>query len=387
MGQSCPGRAVLPADGRGQGGGERRLPGAGQGGAGAGQKGAEGHSGDLFCAGGGAAGGSAADGPGHAGSAAPDGTVHPALSGGEGPAQRDGLFRPGALCHRPADRRPGTAHGAGKAGLLPLPGGDGGRIPGQQPGAELHFPGPVRGGATAVRRGRCEAEHLPVPAGGPHHFPGEIPVLPPGGGGGGGPAAKGAAEPEFPLPAGGAGRHQLCVPGHYVPGNGGDGLRRRRAAVFRRGGGVPAPAGHGAGAALDQRGEYGGGNLRPHGGGGPVCGPAHPTAAGPGLPGAGRGRTAPACGAGGYRHSHAVPPGASGGLYGGPAAGEHSLHQRGERGVFQHPGGGGDGVIFADHRQSAAGCAADRRAAVAAVWLFPGPAGPDPGAAAGGRLL
>ena len=43
----------------------------------------------------------------------------------------------------------------------------------------------VRGGATAVRRGRCEAEHLPVPAGGPHHFPGEIPVLPPGGGGGG----------------------------------------------------------------------------------------------------------------------------------------------------------------------------------------------------------
>lgn len=149
----------------------------------------------------------------------------------------------------------------------------------------------------------------------------------------------------------------------------------------------PPRPGHGAGAAPDQRGEYGGGNLRPHGGGGPVCGPAHPPIAGPGLPGAGRGRTAPACGAGGYRHSHAVPPGASGGLYGGPAAGEHSLHQRGERGVFQHPGGGGDGVVFADHRQSAAGCAADRRAAVAAVRLFPGPAGPDPGAAAGGRLL
>lgn len=244
------------------------------------QKGVEGHPGHLLRAGGGAAGGPAPDGPGHAGPAEPDGPVHPALPGGEGPAERDGLFRPGALRHRPADRRPGPAHGPGPAGGLPLPGGDGGRISGQQPGAELHFPGAVRPGAAAVRRGRREAEHLSLPAGGPHHLSGKIPVLCPGIGSGGGPAPEGAAEPEFPLLPGGAGRHQLCVPGHYVPGNGGDGLRRRRAAVLRRGGGVPAPAGHGAGAALHQRGEHPGGELRPDGDGGPVHGPPHPAAAG-----------------------------------------------------------------------------------------------------------
>ncbi len=101
----------------------------------------------------------------------------------------------------------------------------------------------------------------------------------------------------------------------------------------------------------------------------------------------GGGRPAPAGGAGGHRHSHALPPGQAGGLYGGPAAGEYPLHQRGKRGFLQHPGGGGDGVVFADHRQSPAGCAADRRTAVAAVRLFGGPPGPDPGAAAGGGLL
>ena len=73
-----------------------------------------------------------------------------------------------------------------------------------------------------------------------------------------------------------------------------------------------------------------------------------------------------------------APPGQAGGLYGGSAAGEYPLHQRGKRGLLQHPGGGGDGVVFADHRQSPAGCAADRRAAVAAVRLFGGPPGPDP---------
>ena len=224
-------------------------------------------------------------------------------------------------------------------------------------------------------------------AGGPHHLSGEVPVLCPGGGSGGGPAPEGAAEPEFPLPPGGAGRHQLRVPVCYVPGNGGDGLRRRRAAVLRRGGGVPAPAGHGAGAALHQRGEHPGGELRPDGDGGPVHGPPHPAAAGREIPGAGGGRPAPAGGAGGHRHSHALPPGQAGGLYGGSAPGEYPLHQRGKRGFFQHPGGGGDGVVSADHRQPPAGCAADRRAAVAAVRLFGGPPGPDPGAAAGGGLL
>ena len=83
------------------------------------------------------------------------------------------------------------------------------------------------------------------------------------------------------------------VPVCYVPGNGRNGLRRRRAAVLRRGGGVPAPAGHGAGAALHQRGEHPGGELRPDGDGGPVHGPPHPAAAGREIPGREDGRPRP----------------------------------------------------------------------------------------------
>ncbi len=130
----------------------------------------------------------------------------------------------------------------------------------------------------------------------------------------------------------------------------------------------PAPAGHGAGAALHQRGEHPGGELRPDGDGGPVHGPPHPAAAGPEIPGAGGGRPARP-----VEPEDIVilmrSPGQAGGLYGGSAAGEYPCTSGESEAFFSTPEVAVMVSFFADHRQSPAGCAADRRAAVAAVRL------------------
>ena len=94
--------------------------------------------------------------------------------------------------------------------------GDGGRVSGHQPGAERHLHCRVRWGAEAVYGGRREAVHLPLPAGRPHHLPGQVPpfqTLGPGGGGGG---ADSGAHPQLPFPAGGPGGDQRPLSKYYV---------------------------------------------------------------------------------------------------------------------------------------------------------------------------
>ena len=61
----------------------------------------------------------------------------------------------------------------GGPGGGPVSGDPGGRVPGHQRGAECHLPGGVQGWAEHLHRGRRQAEHLSLPPGGPHHFPGE----------------------------------------------------------------------------------------------------------------------------------------------------------------------------------------------------------------------
>ena len=125
---------------------------------------------------------------------------------------------------------------------------------------------------------------------------------------------------------------------------------------------------------LIMRGEYGGGNLRPHGGGGPVCGPAHPTALDQGLPVQGERTDSPACGAGGISSFSCGPPGASWRLYTAASRRENIPCTSGEsQAFFSTLECGGDGSsFFVDHRQSAAGYCRDHcSAAVAAVRLSP----------------
>ena len=97
------------------------------------------------------------------------------------------FFRPGTS--GPAAAHPGQGRRARPAGPVlerPVRRGDGGRVSGHQPGAERHLHCRVRWGAEAVYGGRREAVHLPLPAGRPHHLPGQVPpfqTLGPGGGG------------------------------------------------------------------------------------------------------------------------------------------------------------------------------------------------------------
>ena len=100
----------------------------------------------------------------------------------------------------------------------PLCRGDGGRVSGHQPGAERHFHRRLRRGAYAFSGGGCEAVHLPLPTGRPHHLSGQIPPLPGRGGGRSRGAPPPRALPELPLPPPGAGGLQRPVPGGDVPG-------------------------------------------------------------------------------------------------------------------------------------------------------------------------
>ena len=128
-----------------------------------------------------------------------------------------GLFRPGTS--GPAAAHPGRGRRARPAGPVlerPVRRGDGGRVSGHQPGAERHLHCRVRWGAEAVYGGRREAVHLPLPAGRPHHLPGQVPpfqTLGPGGGGGG---ADSGAHPQLPFPAGGPGGDQRPLSKYYV---------------------------------------------------------------------------------------------------------------------------------------------------------------------------
>ena len=175
---------------------------------------------------------------------------------------------------------------------------------------------------------------------------------------------------------------QLCVWQHHVPADGRDGLRAGGTTELR-GRRLSGAQRHGYGVPSDQCGGYGGGALRPDGGGGPVRGPSHPAAAGRGLPRAGGGRAAAACPTGGYRDPDALSSGKAEGLHGGPAAGGYPLRRWGGAVLLRDHGDRRDGVVFADRGQSTAGCAAAGGAAVAAAGLFAGSTGPDPGRASG----
>ena len=123
---------------------------------------------------GGASGGSGGHGSGHAGPGGSDRRLHPPLSIGEGPPQRHGLLRPGALRHRAAADRRRPAHRPGPSGGGPVPGDHGGRVSGRQRCPELHLHRRLPPGAESLHRGRREAEHLPLPPGRPHHLPTEV---------------------------------------------------------------------------------------------------------------------------------------------------------------------------------------------------------------------
>ena len=135
------------------------------------------------------------------------------LPGREGAAERYGFLRPGALrradcCAARTGRPRSLAEQVARRYREIM-------VDEYQDTNEVQnciFRAVSRQGAESLRRGRREAEHLPVPAGGPHDLPGKIPVLcPTADSCAGGPAAEGAAEPELPLPPGGAGRLRTFV--------------------------------------------------------------------------------------------------------------------------------------------------------------------------------
>ena len=335
--------------------------------------------------GGGAAGRHAGHRPGDGGAAGADGGLRPALPGGEGAAQRHGFLRSGALRRAAAEPSGRHAYGAGRAGVPALPGDHGGRVSGHQRGAELHLPRRVAAGREHLRRGRREAEHLPLPVGRAGDLPGEIQDVRPGGAGCAGSAPADGAQPQFPLPPGGAGRHELRVRRHHVTGDGRAGLYGGAAAASGRG--LSRGGGARDGVPLSQRGGHAGAAVRQSGGGGAVRGAAGAAAAGGKIPGARCGRGHAAGGAGGHRDPHAFARFPDGGVLRRAGAGGHPLRRRRERGLFRRHGDRGGAVAAGGGGQSPAGRAADRSAALAAGGHERRPAGGHTRRAAGGGLL
>lgn len=82
-----------------------------------------------------------------------------------------GLLRPGAsgdpAAHRAQPGGGGASHPSGRGALPAVPAGVRGRVPGHQRRTGPHLPGGVGQRTEPLHGGRCQAEHLPVPAGRP----------------------------------------------------------------------------------------------------------------------------------------------------------------------------------------------------------------------------
>ena len=123
------------------------------------------------------------------------------------------------------------------------------------------------------------------------------------------------------------------------------------------------------------------------GGGGPLCRRAHPRPAGRGFSRHGGGRRAAALPPGGHRAPDALAGEPRGGVRGGAGGAGRALFLSGAGGLLLLHGGLHRFEPAARDRQSPAGCAADRRAALAPVRLHARPAGAGAGRERGRGLL